>query len=236
MAEALRQGKRMADEIRLAIYDMDRTVTRRATYTPFLTYAALRLNPLRLLFFPLVGLISLGYTFRLLDRARLKEIMQALLLGPAVRPQRLASVVEGFAERTVAKNLRPGARANLAQDKADGYALVLATASYKLYVDAIAARLGFDHVIATGSLIGLDKRIIARIDGENCYGPGKMRMVLAWLRRQGIERERARIRFYSDHVSDAPLFTWADEPVAVNPHGPLHELARNMKWREVDWG
>ena len=33
----------------LAIYDMDRTVTRRATYTPFLLHCAVRRAPWRLL-------------------------------------------------------------------------------------------------------------------------------------------------------------------------------------------
>ncbi|MGZ8997998.1 MAG: HAD-IB family hydrolase, partial [Allosphingosinicella sp.] len=38
----------------LAIYDMDRTVTRRPTYSAFLRHAALRLGPWRLLLLPLV--------------------------------------------------------------------------------------------------------------------------------------------------------------------------------------
>ena len=38
----------------LAIYDMDRTVTRHATYTPFLLHCALRRAPWRLLFLPFV--------------------------------------------------------------------------------------------------------------------------------------------------------------------------------------
>ena len=37
----------------LAIYDMDRTVTRRATYTPFLLHCAMRRAPWRLLLLPL---------------------------------------------------------------------------------------------------------------------------------------------------------------------------------------
>jgi phosphoserine phosphatase len=43
------------------------------------------------------------------------------------------------------------------------------------------------------------------------------------------------VRFYSDHVSDAPTFAWADEPVAVNAHGPLRALARARGWRIEDW-
>jgi hypothetical protein len=54
----------------LAIYDMDRTVTRHATYTPFLIHCATRRAPWRLLFLPLVALSMLAYVTRLNDRAR----------------------------------------------------------------------------------------------------------------------------------------------------------------------
>ena len=53
----------------LAIYDMDRTVTRRATYTPFLLHCAMRRAPWRLMFLPLVALSMLAYATRLIDRA-----------------------------------------------------------------------------------------------------------------------------------------------------------------------
>ena len=36
----------------LAIYDMDRTVTKRPTYTPFLLHCAIRRAPWRLLLLP----------------------------------------------------------------------------------------------------------------------------------------------------------------------------------------
>jgi phosphoserine phosphatase len=133
------------------------------------------------------------------------------------------------------KNIRAGAPARIASDKADGYTLVLATASYRLYAEAIGRRMGFDDVIATNTLVGLDTRILAKIDGENCYGPAKLRMVTAWMKNMGVTREDAHIRFYSDHVSDAPVLAWADEAFAVNAHGPLQKLARNMKWNIVDW-
>ena len=38
-----------------AIYDMDRTVTRHATYTPFLLHCAMRRAPWRLLLLPFVA-------------------------------------------------------------------------------------------------------------------------------------------------------------------------------------
>ena len=220
----------------LAIYDMDRTVTRHATYTPFLLHCATRRAPWRLLLLPLVLVSMLGYVTRLIDRARLKEINHRLLLGGRVHSRDLQPLAESFADRQLAGNVRPGARLAIARDKAQGRRLVLATASYRLYADAIADRLGFDDVIGTGSIIGLDERVHAKIAGENCYGPAKLRMISDWVEASGLKGAHGHVRFYSDHVSDQPAFEWSDEPVAVNPHGKLRRLAEQRGWAIEDWG
>ncbi len=219
----------------LAIYDMDRTITRTGTFTPFLIHAALRLAPWRLLLVPVVLLAMLGYGTRLLTRGRMKEINQHLLLGPHIHAADLARVTANYAARVMALNVRPGALDQIAQDRAAGRRLVLATASYRLYVEAIGAAIGFDDVIATNSVIGVDARVTAKIDGENCYGPAKLRMIEAWLEKAGIARGQAEIRFYSDHISDAPVMEWADVAIAANPSGALRRLAAKRGWRVVEW-
>src|SRR5687767_5983211 len=113
----------------LAIYDMDKTVTRRATYTPFLVHAAARLGPWRLIFLPAILLATLLYALRLIDRGRLKEMSYVLLIGRGIAPERLEPVVESFAERQVETNIMPGARRSIAADRAAGRRLVMATAS-----------------------------------------------------------------------------------------------------------
>ena len=220
----------------LAVYDMDRTVTRRPTYISFLLHCAVRRAPWRLLLFPLVALSLIAYGLRLIDRAKLKEINHRLLLGGRVHPRELEPLVASFADGQLATNVRPGARAALARDKAEGRRLVLATASYRLYADAIAERLGFDDVIGTGSVIGLDERVHAKILGENCYGPAKLRMIADWVEKSWLKDAHGHVRFYSDHVSDRPAFEWSDEPIAVNPHGKLRRLAEQRGWRIEDWG
>jgi len=218
----------------LAIYDMDRTVTRRATYTPFLLHCALRRAPWRLLLLPFVLLSMLAYAAKLIDRGRLKEINHRLLLGDERHPAELKPLVDRFAEIALATNVRPGAREAIARDKAEGRRVVMATASYRFYAREIAERLGFDDCIGTNSILGLDSQVHARIDGENCYGPAKLAMIVEWLGKSGLER--GHVRFYSDHASDAPVFEWADEAVAVNPHNQLKRLARERGWRQEDWG
>ena len=220
----------------LAVYDLDRTITRHATYTPFLIHCALRRAPWRLFFLPLVILSMLLYLLRIIDRARLKEINHALLLGRVVHPRDLKPLVDSFADATVAGNIRPGALRAIARDKEQGRRLVLATASYRLYAGVIAERLGFDDVIGTGSMIGLDERVHAKILGENCYGSAKLRMIADWVQKSGLTGKHGHVRFYSDHVSDQPAFEWADEPVAVNPHARLRRLADERGWQVEDWG
>jgi len=218
----------------LAIYDMDRTITRFATYTPFLIHCAMHRAPWRLLAIPLVIGSMLLYLAKLIDRGRLKEINHRLLLGSETHPEVLGPLVDSFAQATLRNNIRPGARDAIARDHAAGRRVVMATASYRFYARGIAEALGFDDTIGTNSVLGLDARVHAKIDGQNCYGPAKLRMIEAWLAAEGIER--GHVRFYSDHASDAPVFEWADEAVAVNPHARLRRLAAERGWPVEDWG
>lgn len=218
----------------LAIYDMDKTVTRRPTYGPFLWHAMTRLAPWRALLAPLSLLTTIAYALRLIDRGRLKEWNYRLLVGRPT-PERLEPVVQSFVDRQLETNILPGARTRIAEDKAAGRRLVMATASYGLYAAAIAHRLGFDDVIATETLPDRKGRIVAKIDGANCYGLGKLDMIEAWLQREGLERDAIHIRFYSDHVSDAPVHAWSDEAFATNAHDRLVRLAETEGWQVLDW-
>ena len=110
----------------------------------------------------------------------------------------------------------------------------MATASYDFYVRPIAAQLGITDVIATPSTVE-GGQLLPRIAGENCYGEAKLRMIEAWMAGQGIARDDAHVRFYSDHVSDAPTLDWADEAFAVNPHAPLLALAKEKGWTVLRW-
>ena len=45
--------------------------------------------------------------------------------------------------------------------------------------------MSFDDVIGTGSIIGIDSQVHAKIAGENCYGPAKLRMIADWVEARG---------------------------------------------------
>jgi HAD superfamily phosphoserine phosphatase-like hydrolase len=220
---------------KIALYDMDRTITVRGTYTPFLLHVARHMAPWRLLLAPVALFAMLAYVLHIISRQRLKEINQQLMIGGNVRRDRLAPHIQSYARKVLATNVHRQALAQVAADRAEGYTLVLATASYRLYVDAIAGLLGFDAVIATDHL-GQDLDYVrARIAGENCYDAAKLRMIKTWLAAQSLARNDLYIRAYSDHVSDEPMLAFADEAWATNPHPPLARLAAERGWKCVDW-
>lgn len=220
---------------RLAIYDMDKTITAKPTWTRFLLHVARTRAPWRLGLFPVVALGGLAYLARRIDRAGLKRLSHRLLLGRALPPAEMTAVAEAFAALELEKGVLQGARAQIAADHAAGYRLVMATASHRYYAEAIGKRLGFDDVIATNAKRDGQGHILSELEGENCYGPVKLHMIENWLAAEGLNRANCYVRAYSDHVSDAPLLGWADEAFAVNAHGPLARLAAQRGWGQLDW-
>ena len=223
-------GKRL-----IAIYDMDKTITRRATYNYFLWHMMWNRSPWRIVLAPLllVGLALFG--LGIWEGGRLKSFSQRILIGRTLRRDEIAHHLDRHADVVLGRNVYPEALARIKAERDQGFIHVLATASYRLYVEAIAHRLDFDHVIATDLHMDRKGRILAKIDGENVYDFGKLKRVENWLAQQGLTREDCYIRGYSDHYSDAPLLGFADEGYAVNPHARLSVLARDNGWDVIDW-
>jgi HAD superfamily hydrolase (TIGR01490 family) len=219
----------------IAIYDMDKTVTRRATYNGFLMHMAWNKSPWRLALSPFLGIGLLLFFLKIWDRGRLKQFSQRLLIGQHVPKAHFARYLESHADLVVGKNVYPQLRLRVAEEKAAGYRHIMATASYRLYVDAIAHRLGFEDVIATDLATDSSGHVLAKIDGHNCYDTAKLDLVMRWMAANGLKRKDCYIRAYSDHVSDAPLLAFADEAYATNPHLPLAEMARAKGWEIIDW-
>jgi phosphoserine phosphatase len=80
--------------------------------------------------------------------------------------------------------------------------------------------------------------VLAAIDGENCYGAAKARMIAQWLDHNGLRG--AEWRFYSDHVSDLPAFEAAlasgGDAIAINASPALRSEAKRRGWPLFDWG
>jgi phosphatidylglycerophosphatase C len=214
----------------IALYDLDRTVTRAPTFTPFLVHMAASGNPLRLLGVPLWVLAMLGYKAKFYGRKPLKQFGLNLLVGRKVRNGRLQPRIDAFVAGQVARNIQLGARAQIAADREAGVRLVLVTAAPEIYAEALAQALGFEACIATRHQRDGAGNLLALIDGENNYGAHKVARVEAWLAEQGLARADCNLTAYTDHASDAPILNYADTGVLVGRYAKAQP-----GWAQADW-
>jgi HAD superfamily hydrolase (TIGR01490 family) len=220
--------------IPVSIFDVDRTLTKTPTYFAFLVFGAKRIAPWRRIFIPLVMAGMLAYKAGLVSRKGLKQFMQARLLGPRISLNQANDLAAEFATLLMKNGLYPQAMDLVKREASDGRRVILATASHHFYIDTLAAELGIADVVATAS-VRRGEALTAKIDGENCYGEAKRDMVAALFMREGLARDQLHIRFFSDDISDLPLFEWVDEAVAVNPSFALQAHAGVQGWPVLDW-
>jgi len=217
----------------VAIFDLDRTVTRFSTYTPFLLFAAFHRAPWRLMLFPIWILAMAGYVLGIYKRKDLKEIGFRLMVGRRIKAVELQHISEEFAKRIVRHNLLTDAVARVEAERSKGALLMLATASPDFYAREIALLLGFDCVVATKQAHLPDGHVSFRINGDNCYGKAKREMVEAACAVDDRLGQAKAFRFYSDSASDAPTLFWASAAIAVNPGSALRRLASKHGWDVV---
>lgn len=212
------------------VFDLDRTITRHGTFTPFLIQVACA-RPIKFVFTVPLLVAGAAYALGLINRKRLKEFMLKSVLGGCTRDQ-MAHHVAAFVDRCLSAGLRPGARPAIESHRARGHFLILATASFDFYVERLGDRLGFDMVVATKSSWDERGRLSGRVDGENCYGAEKLRR----LQHEVPQLWGAcHVVAYSDSHADLPMLRWADSGVAVNPSRRLRKRAQGEDLQIVNW-
>lgn len=203
----------------IAVFDLDVTLTRYDTYLPFLI-GYLRRHPRRWLFLGQLP-IRLLAVWRWGDRDWIKESFLKSFVGGEPRA-RVAAWAAEFARRIHRRAMRPSGLQRLRWHQARGDRVILASASFDIYVEEIARLLDIDEVLATHVRWDGRERV-AGIDGRNCRDDQKLARVRALL---GEARDGAGVIAYSDSHADVPLLSWAETGVAVCPSRRLtHQIA-----------
>jgi len=215
--------------VRLAIFDLDGTITRHDTLAPYVLGFLLRRRvwrfPALLLLLPALLAHALGR----LDRGGLKSAFIRAALGGCTR-QELDSWTMTFVDALVAHGLFPSALAAIGAHARAGDQLVLMTASPDLYAPAIARALGFQQVICTG--VRWDgERLRGSLTTPNRRGEEKARCLEA-LRAQhpGIEAVA-----YGNAASDLPHLKLVERAVLVNGSAAARREAVRLGITCADW-
>jgi len=147
-------------------------------------------------------------------------------------PEEIDHLVEPWVEDFIEPIIYSDACTCIAKHRANGDRILVISASGVHLVQAIAARIGVDEVLA------IDLQVINGVysgatEGVLTYREGKVTRLLEWLDKEGENLEGA--SFYSDSRNDLPLLLKVDHPQVVNPDPVLREHAEKNGWPVYSW-
>jgi len=212
------------------VFDLDHTLTKSDTYLSFLLLV-LRNRPSRILQTLLLFIPVLQYKFGFRTNSWLKEEFLHCIVGGASR-QQVDDWSAQFVSSFLKTQIRSTALKKILDYRKKGCRLLIASASFDFYVKKLGQNLEFDDVICTRSTWNHSGFLMGQIDGKNCYEHAKLEQLQSYF---GTERNQWHIIGYSDHHSDAPLLSWVDQPIAVNPTKKLLEIAKNNGYSIEMW-
>ena len=212
--------------MRVAVFDLDGTITRRDTFLPYLR-GWLRRHPRPgFLVHALVALLRFPFGG---DRGRLKSDLIRAGMAGATRGEVRAWTAE-YVASLGEREFCPRSLATIALHRTAGDRLVLLSASVDLYVPDIGRRLDFDETICT-EIAWSDGVLDGALVTENRRAAEKRRCV-----------EEIRVRFpgvrlaaYGNARSDFDHLAVVEEPVLVNAGPALRREAGNRGFRTEDW-
>jgi phosphatidylglycerophosphatase C len=215
--------------MRLAVFDLDGTITRHDTLVPYALGFVVRKRPWRLpallLIFPAVLANAIG----LVDRGGLKAAFIRATLGGCRRVD-LQRWTVTFVERLKADGLFSQALEAIETHARDGDHLVLLSASTDLYVPVIGQALGFQEVICTG--VRWDgERLVGTLTTPNRRGEEKARCVAGLLARHPGVSSAA----YGNAASDIAHLKLVEHGVLVNGSASARRQAADAGVTCAEW-
>ena len=217
---------------KIAFFDFDDTLCRGDSILPYLLYCVRRgAAPWHQVLRALWG--YLGWRVNPARATSAKNLTLSYLAGRSQAD--MDALGRDFFREKLEKRFFPAGRAELNRLRAEGFRLVVVTASADAYMRLLPEFLPVDDVIATRCAQDQQGRYTGEV-GENCKGEEKPRRIRAWLDAQGLEEpDWAACRAYGDSLSDAPMLSLVGHPVLVDPGKPLTEklpAAERVHWHE----
>jgi phosphatidylglycerophosphatase C len=210
-----------SDGTPVAAFDFDGTLSRRDTFLPFLqrVCGAQRLYTALARSGPALSRVAVGRA----DRDAVKDALLVRLLAghPAAALTEAGHAYAGFLRRS--DRLRPDTLTRAMQHLERGHRVVVVSASPSVYLEPLAAELGFAGVLATRLEIDAEGRVTGRMVGGNCRGPEKVARLEAWL-----NGSRPPLYAYGNSSGDRELLARADVGIMVRPRVSVPPLEQDL--------
>lgn len=188
----------------IAVFDFDKTLTRRDCFLPFLFYKNGFWKTLILGISLMPDFVK--YAFKRLSRQEIKEkILTCFLRGQLL--VEIQALGQQFAEEQLDRYLRPQAIKRLAWHQAKGHRCIIASASVGFYLIPWAKKHGFEEALTSCVETTPDGKITGKLVGLNCWGIEKERRLVEYLDQP---KENLLLYVYGDSRGDQEILALAD--------------------------
>ncbi len=184
---------------KIVIYDVDYTIISINSLSKFLLYY-FKVKPIKILYLPILFISLFLWIFQIISTEKVKSIW--LLPFKGINVDYLEKISKDFIYKHIIKKLKKEAVENINQYKKNGYLIIFASASFEVYIKYIAEYLKADYYYGTKILVK-NKKIVPKIDGNNCRGKEKIKRILKDIPENIISKKES--IGYSDSKSDKPF-------------------------------
>lgn len=211
---------------KLAIFDVDYTLTKRETLMEFYTFM-IKKSPRLIIHAPRAVISAFLYAVRVLDSKIAKENFIAFIDG--IKEEKMQELVEEFYEKRLSKIIYSDAIDTMRKLKAEGYKVYLISASAEFYLNELYKIKEVDKIIGT-RFTSVGGKYSRRMAGENCKGEEKVRRLMEVLKEENIEVNFKNSYMFSDSLADLPLFNLVGNPYLIN-YRKKHDKIKILNWR-----
>ena len=197
---------------KLAIFDIDYTITRKETLMEFFKYLVSK-DIKNIKFLPRALYSGLMYGVKIYDEKRVKECFLKFIEN--IDEAELAKLTKLFYDERISKILYKDAVDMMEKLKKEGYMVILISASPEFYVKEFYAIKEVDLIIGTKFTFEGGK-FVRKMDGNNCKGEEKVRRLNEFLKEKNIKVDFKNSYMFSDSLSDKPLLDLVGNPYLIN--------------------
>ncbi len=211
--------------VRLAIFDVDYTITKKETLMELYKYS-IKENKKNLIYLPRALFSGLLYITKIYDEKRVKESFLKFIEN--MSEEDLKDFTKRFYQNRLSKILYKDSLEMMKKLKSEGYYIFLISASPEFYLNSLYTIKEVDKVIGTKFHMENGK-FLRKMNGLNCKGEEKVRRLKEVLKKENIEVDFKNSYMFSDSLSDKPLLDLVGNPYLIN-YRRKHDI-EILKWK-----
>lgn len=213
------------EKVKLALFDIDYTITRKETLMEFYKYIVSK-DIKNIKFLPRALFSGLMYGVKVYDERRVKESFLKFIEN--IEEKDLAILTKKFYDERLSKILYKDALDMIHKLKTEGYMIILISASPEFYIKEFYAIDDVDFIIGTRFTFENGK-FVRKMSGNNCKRDEKVVRLKAYLKENNIEADYENSYMFSDSLSDLPLLDLVGNPYLIN-YNKKHNI-EILRWK-----